>query len=162
MRFPLLVLFLIFLATSPSLAQGNSAGAQNESGQGNGGGQSQGGGPGNETGQGNSGNQGNNGQNSGNGNGAANAANPRGEIAGDGTIHYTPDHARDAVKAGQAVSLGSLLPDIEARAPGEIIDAELLNVRGFLVYAIRVLRDTGRVTTEYYYAQSGRYIGSEP
>ncbi|WP_156385953.1 PepSY domain-containing protein [Devosia sp. Root685] len=80
----------------------------------------------------------------------------------NGTIHHTQDYARDAVSAGKAVSLASLLPDLQERAVGEVIDAELLNVQNILVYSIKVLRPNGRVTQEYYYAQSGRFIGSEP
>jgi hypothetical protein len=71
------------------------------------------------------------------------------------------DFAREAVNAGQAVSLISLVPDIQERTSGEIIDAEMLNVRGMLVYAVRVLQPSGRVTSEFYYARSGIYIGSE-
>jgi len=54
------------------------------------------------------------------------------------------------------------LPDLAQRAGTNVIDAEMLSIRGFLVYSIRVLRANGTVTTEYYYAQSGRFIGSEP
>jgi hypothetical protein len=43
-----------------------------------------------------------------------------------------------------------------------MIDAQLLRVRGFMVYALRVMSPQGRVTTEYYYARSGAFIGSEP
>ncbi|WP_156351765.1 MULTISPECIES: hypothetical protein [unclassified Devosia] len=77
-------------------------------------------------------------------------------------MHYSTDYARDAVNAGRAVSLSSLLPDLAQRAGTNVIDAEMLSIRGFLVYSIRVLRANGTVTTEYYYAQSGRFIGSEP
>ena len=75
--------------------------------------------------------------------------------------YLSQDFAREAVNAGQAVSLISLVPDIQARTGGEIIDAEMLNVRGMLVYAVRVLQPSGRVTSEFYYARSGIYIGSE-
>ena len=53
------------------------------------------------------------------------------------------------------------MPDLQARSEGSVIDAELLNVQGILVYSVKVLRTDGRVTQEYYYAQSGRFIGSE-
>ncbi|WEJ56897.1 hypothetical protein [Devosia sp. FJ2-5-3] len=135
---------------------GKSAGQNNNTGhsegQGKGNGQANGDGQSNGNGQGN-------GKGSGSSSGKAPA---RTRVDPDGTVHYTPDHARDAVNAGQAVSLTSLMPDLQARTTGKLIDAELLNVRGFLVYAIKVLRDTGQVTTEYYYAQSGRFIGTEP
>lgn len=137
---------------------GKSAGQSNDNngghskGQGKGNGQADGDGQSNGNGQGN-------GKGSGSSSGKVHAHT---RVDPDGTVHYSPDHARDAVNAGQAVSLTSLMPDLQARTTGELIDAELLNVRGFLVYAIKVLRDTGQVTTEYYYAQSGRFIGTEP
>lgn len=141
---------------------GKSAGQNNDNNSGQN--QGQGKGNGNANGQANGDGQSNgNGQGNGKGSGSRSGKVPADtRVDPDGTVHYTPDHARDAVNAGQAVSLTSLMPDLQARTTGELIDAELLNVRGFLVYAIKVLRDTGQVTTEYYYAQSGRFIGTEP
>lgn len=140
MRFIPLVLCLIVAATLPALAQGKGQGK----GQGNeqseaGNGQSQ------ASGQANG-----NSQNNGNGGGAA---------ASRGGP-YAPDYAREAVNAGEAVGLGNLLPDLKERTAGEVIDAELLRVDGILVYAVRVLRTDGVVTTEYYAARSGRFMGS--
>jgi len=178
MRVLVFILTLLCLATSPALAQngqgngggngnGNSGGngQENGSGNGNGNGPGQNSGQGNGNGNGNSGSQGK-GQNNGNSNGQGNQGNQGGgpgpATGQNGTIHYTQDHARDAVSAGKAVSLASLLPDLQERAGGEVIDAELLNIQNILVYSIKVLRPNGRVTQEYYYAQSGRFIGSEP
>jgi uncharacterized membrane protein YkoI len=155
---------------------GNGQNNGNGNGQGNGNDRGSGQGNGNSHGQGASDqNNGNGNQNSGNGQGSENGSDKKESpatseqpsstadpIDEETAIHQTPDVARDAVNAGQAVSLGSLLPDLEARKAGDVIDAELLEVQGFLVYAVKVLRGDGQVTTEYYYAQSGRFIGSEP
>lgn len=136
MRIIPLVLCLIVATTLPALAQGKGQGnEQSEAGNG----QSQ------ASGQANG-----NSQNNGNGGGAA---------ASRGGP-YAPDYAREAVNAGEAVGLGNLLPDLKARTAGEVIDAELLRVDGILVYAVRVLRTDGVVTTEYYAARSGRFMGS--
>ena len=146
---------------------GNSNAGGNGNGNSNGSGASNAGGNGNAVGNGN-GNAG------GNGNGVAGAI---GHIVENGgaalpggsqlpvqetAVAFSEDEARDAVNAGHTVSLGSLLPDVVQRTGGELIDAQLLRVDGFLVYALKVLSAEGRVTTEYYYAQSGRFIGSEP
>lgn len=137
---------------------GKSAGQNDDHNSGHSKGQDKGNGQANGDGQSNG-----KGQGSGKGSGSSSGeVSTHTRVDPDGTVHYTPDHARDAVNSGQAVSLTSLMPDLQARTTGELIDAELLNVRGFLVYAIKVLRDTGQVTTEYYYAKSGRFIGTEP
>jgi len=75
---------------------------------------------------------------------------------------FTDDAARDAVYAGQAVGLGSLLPDIAQRTSGTVIDASMQSRNGTLIYSIRVLRPDGRVTTELYDATTGSYVGSSP
>ena len=137
----------------PSENSGNENG--NSQASGNAGGNS---GNGNGPSNANAGNSGNGPGSGGNGLGASTPAN----TDANGTVHYSQDDARDAVSAGKAVSLASLLPDLQARAGGEVIDAELLRVQNILVYAIKVLRPDGLVTQEYYYAQSGRFIGSEP
>lgn len=142
---------------------GNGNGPTENSGNGNGNSQGSGnagGNSGNGNGQSNAnaGNSGNGPGSGGNGLGSSTPAN----TDANGTVHYSQDDARDAVSTGKAVSLASLLPDLQERAGGEIIDAELIRVQNILVYVVKVLRLNGRVTQEYYYAQSGRFIGSEP
>jgi hypothetical protein len=164
-----LILTLLCLAASPALAQDNGQGNGYGQGNGNGNGIGNGSGQGNgkangqENGNGNanardSGNGGNNGNGKGGGGGTDTSAN----TDANGTIHYSQDYARDVVNAGRAVSLASLMPELQARSEGSVIDAELLGVQGILVYSVKVLRTDGRVTQEYFYAQSGRFIGSEP
>ena len=165
----ILMLTLLCLAASPTLAQdgkGNGQGNGNANGQQNGnGGSNNGNGPGQNNGVGNgNGNAGNSGNSGSNGNGQGGGAGNSTPANTDakGTVRYSQDYARDVVNAGRAVSLASLMPELQARSEGSVIDAELLNVQGILVYSVKVLRTDGRVTQEYYYAQSGRFIGSEP
>lgn len=189
MRVFVLILTLLCLAASPALAQdngqgngngrgngnanGNDNGRENGNGGGNNGngngpdqnsgnGNSQSNGNGNSQGNANAGNGGNDGNN-GNGQGSGNVSTgTSANTDAGGTVHYSQDYARDVVNAGRAVSLASLMPELQARSEGSVIDAELLKVQGILVYSVKVLRTDGRVTQEYYYAQSGRFIGSEP
>lgn len=151
--------------------QGNGGSAQDNQGQGNGNSGQGNNGQGPDSNNGNNGNTGNgqangNGQGHGNGNGQGNANGNSGKADTAVPSPETPlseDEVLDAVKAGRVVSLSSLVPDLEQRSGGgELIDAELRKVDGFLVYAVKVLAADGRVTTDYYYAQSGRFIGSEP
>ena len=70
----------------------------------------------------------------------------------------TERDALDAVQLGRAVSLSAILPDVRARTGGEIINAQLQQAGSFLLYAVTVLAPDGKVTTEYYYARSGRHV----
>lgn len=174
MRFTGLAFILIAAIATPAYAQnngngqGNGGNAQDNQGQDNGNSGQGNNGQGPDSNNGNTGNgQANgNGQGHGNGNGQGNAHGNSGKADTAAPSPETPlseDEVLDAVKAGRVVSLSSLVPDLEQRSGGgELIDAELRKVDGFLVYAVKVLAADGRVTTDYYYAQSGRFIGSEP
>ena len=151
-----LSLILMIISVSSALAQGPGPHQGDHPGPGDNLGGSAGG-----NGQGSANGPGNGNATAGQGKADPSEVAPGPDVVPDSALRYTPDHARDAVNAGKAVTLGSLLPDLNARGSGEVIDAEMLNVNGFLVYAIKVLRPNGLVTTEYYYAQSGRFIGSE-
>ncbi len=76
-------------------------------------------------------------------------------------VILTEDQALEAVKARQAEPLSSLAQSAMERTGGKVIDAQLLRVGEILVYAVKVLAPGGRLTTEYYYARSGVFIGSE-
>ena len=65
----------------------------------------------------------------------------------------------EAVEAGRAVSLSTILPDLRTRTGGEVINAQLQQAGAFLLYAVTVLTPEGRVATEYYYARSGLHVG---
>lgn len=64
-----------------------------------------------------------------------------------------------AVEAGRAVELSTILPDVRSRTGGDVINAQLQQVGGFLIYAVTVLTPSGQVLTEHYYARTGAYIG---
>ena len=172
MRIIGLAFVLVAAIATPAYAQnngngqGNGGGAQDNQGQGNGNTGQGNNGQGPDSNNGNIGNGQANGNGQGHGNGQGNANGNAGKADTAAPSPETPlseDEVLDAVKAGRVVSLSSLVPDLEQRSGGgELIDAELRKVDGFLVYAVKVLAADGRVTTDYYYAQSGRFIGSEP
>ncbi|MCF1742710.1 PepSY domain-containing protein [Paradevosia shaoguanensis] len=172
MRFTGLAFILIAAIATPAYAQnsgngqGNGGNAQDNQGQGNGNSGQGNNGQGPDSNNGNTGNGQANGNGQGHGNGQGNAHGNSGKVDTAAPSPETPlseDEVLDAVKAGRVVSLSSLVPDLEQRSGGgELIDAELRKVDGFLVYAVKVLAADGRVTTDYYYAQSGRFIGSGP
>ncbi|MFD1941729.1 PepSY domain-containing protein [Paradevosia shaoguanensis] len=172
MRFTGLAFILIAAIANPAYAQnngngqGNGGNAQDNQGQDNGNSGQGNNGQGPDSNNGNTGNGQANGNGQGHGNGQGNAHGNSGKADTAAPSPETPlseDEVLDAVKAGRVVSLSSLVPDLEQRSGGgELIDAELRKVDGFLVYAVKVLAADGRVTTDYYYAQSGRFIGSEP
>ena len=82
---------------------------------------------------------------------------PGGPVAATGEEQSESD-VLAAVEAGKAVPLSTILPDLRARTGGEVIDANLQQVGSFLLYAVTVLTPAGKVSTEYYYARSGRYV----
>ena len=73
-------------------------------------------------------------------------------------VELSESDALQAVKAGEAVPLQSLLPDVRARTGGEIINAQLQQVGGSLLYTIKVLTPDGKVMAEYYHARSGLHV----
>ncbi|MDB5615650.1 MAG: hypothetical protein JWQ22_3303 [Devosia sp.] len=150
---------------------GNAGGNANENAGGNGNSASEANGNSNAGGNGN----GNNGGSQGIGNAGQNGT---GDAApGIGTVTTSPSSETPnapsvpaaspelsesdvlaAVESGRAVALSTILPDIRSRTGGEVINAELQQVRGFLLYAVTVLTPTGKVSTEYYYALSGQHV----
>lgn len=158
----------------PGSGNGNANGVGNGSGQGNDQGDSSN--DGNGQGSGNSGNgQGNangsgqgNSHGTGNGNaGGATSAAPVGAGSGAPSVleeaptkglEQSESDVLAAVEAGKAVPLSSLMPDVRTRTGGQIINAELVQAGGSLLYAVRVLAPDGRVSTEYYDARSGQYV----
>ncbi len=73
----------------------------------------------------------------------------------------SPDDALAMVQTQQALPLSDLAAIVRQRSGAEMIDAELLKVGQMLVYAIKVIDPAQRLSVQYYYARSGRYIGSE-
>jgi hypothetical protein len=144
----------------------NSAGGN---GNGNGPGNNSSGGNGNGNGPGAS-SAGGNGKGNGSGNGPGNhgsGGNPRpgnapGHPAGPaGTPKGLPDNevARRAVKSGAAKPLAEIIETAKKTNPGEILDARLVTVRGFLLYELKVL--SGHTVRKiYFYARSGLPVSS--
>lgn len=175
------LLFLALAAPQPAWAQGNG----NGQGNGNSGGNANSNAGGSSIGNANS-NAGGNGNANANANANENSSNPQGGNAGgqsgkgigvvdqvlEGSALSSPDDAVSAsssvelsesevlaaVEAGTAVALSTILPDVRTRTGGEVINAQLEQVRGFLLYAVTVLTPEGKVTTEYYYARSGQHV----
>lgn len=109
-----------------------------------------------------------------NGNGQGNGLGPDGTDShgkpneqGKPTENLPPDPPRElseedalaAVRAGRAVELAAILPDVRSRTGGEVINAQLLQAGDFLIYAVTVLTPSGQVLTERYYARSGLPVG---
>jgi len=63
-----------------------------------------------------------------------------------------------AVQSNRALPLEDILTRARLVAEGEIIDAQLIQVRRILVYQIKVLGKSGDVSELYFYARSGALV----
>ena len=162
----LLVLLLVATFTVPGAAQG----------QGRAGEQGVGAVPDSES---NSGNGGSGGQGKGNANGLTldstmergapgggktnpNAPDmPAGNTPSGKAVSLSPDEALVMVRTKRALPLTDLTEIVRQRSGAEMVDAELLRIDQMLIYGIKVIDPAGRLSVQYYYARSGRYIGSE-
>ena len=155
---------------------GNNAGGGNDSSNGNGNGNS-GGNNGNGNRNGNGGGNANaNGNGGGNGNGIGRETAPgqvrksgaSGSGSGRGTssggsaqpqvVTLDQQSALDVVRSARAMPLEAIVNIVRKSAPGELIDAKLIEVSGTLIYEIRLLETGGKVERLYYYARSGRRV----
>ena len=66
--------------------------------------------------------------------------------------------ALKAVQSNRALPLEDILTRARLVAEGEIIDAQLIQVRRILVYQIKVLGKSGDVQELYFYARSGALV----
>jgi hypothetical protein len=66
--------------------------------------------------------------------------------------------ALKAVQSHRALPLEDILVRARLVADGEIIDAQLIQVRRILVYEIKVLGKSGDVSKLYFYARSGALV----
>jgi hypothetical protein len=100
-------------------------------------------------GKGGKGKSGGNGGNSGNASNSGNSSNARAASqsaepdAADGVLDQ--DATLEAVRQGEALPLRTLLPEIERRYRGDVIDAVLRKKGRKLVYTLKVLSPEGRV-----------------
>jgi hypothetical protein len=67
----------------------------------------------------------------------------------------TQDEAVTAVSNKKILPLERILVAARLFTDGEVIDAKLINVKGFLLYDLRVLEPDGDVSDLYFYARSG-------
>lgn len=158
----LLALLLAVSLAQPSFGQGNGNGESqgvNGHDQGNTG-NGQGGNNGNGSGSNSSGGQGN----TGNGQTPAPTASsnaPSNDAPANQNVELSQEEASAVVAEGSALSLATIVRSLAERTPGDVVDASLLQVGPTLVYAVKVLSPAGRLSTEYYHADTGRFIGSE-
>ena len=76
----------------------------------------------------------------------------------NGTATSEQEAALAAVKSQHALSLDKIYAAARQYANGDIIDAQLVTVRGFLLYDLKVLDTKGDVSDLYFYAQSGKIV----
>ena len=65
------------------------------------------------------------------------------------------DRARRAVEEGRILPLKEILARAQGAYPGQVIEAELEDEGGMVVYEIKILAADGRVTKLYYNAATG-------
>lgn len=71
------------------------------------------------------------------------------------------DFALEAVRSKRALPLADILATARQTVPGEVIDARLVTIRGFLVYEVKSMTGDGHVGLSYYYAGSGRKVSTD-
>lgn len=68
------------------------------------------------------------------------------------------DRARRAVEEGRILPLKEILARVQAVSPGQVIEAELENEGGIIVYEIKVLTGDNRVIKLSYNAATGELL----
>jgi uncharacterized membrane protein YkoI len=68
------------------------------------------------------------------------------------------DRARRAVEEGRILPLKDILARAEASHPGQLLEAELEDEHGALIYELKVLATDGRVVRLYYDARTGELL----
>lgn len=68
------------------------------------------------------------------------------------------DRARRAVEEGRILPLKEILARAQGAYPGQVIEAELEDEGGMVVYEIKILAADGRVTKLYYNAATGELL----
>ena len=86
---------------------------------------------------------------------------PESSSGGQGIQPLGQEGALRAVQSNRALPLADILTRARLVAEGEIIDAQLIQVRRILVYAIKVLGKSGDVRELYFYARSGALVTPE-
>lgn len=81
--------------------------------------------------------------------------------SGAGVQRLGQEGALQAVKSNRALPLEDILTRARLVAHGEIIDAQLIQVRRILLYEIKVLGRSGDVSELYFYARSGALVAQK-
>lgn len=68
------------------------------------------------------------------------------------------ERARRAVQAGEVLPLRTILDNVARDYPGDIIETELEESHGAIVYEIKVISPEGRVMKVYYDARTGSLL----
>jgi uncharacterized membrane protein YkoI len=68
------------------------------------------------------------------------------------------ERVRAARQAGRVLPLTALLARVEAEHPGEVLEVELEDEHGRLIYEIKLLRPGGRLTELHYDAATGKPV----
>lgn len=68
------------------------------------------------------------------------------------------DRVRRAVEEGRILPLKDILARCEARHPGQLLEAELEDEHGALIYELKVLGADGRVVKLYFDAGTGELL----
>ena len=68
------------------------------------------------------------------------------------------DRARRAVEEGRILPLKEILARAQGAYPGQVIEAELEDEGGLVVYEIKILTTDGRVMKLYYNAATGELL----
>lgn len=80
----------------------------------------------------------------------------------DGHRHgHDHDRARRAVEEGRILPLKDIIARAETAYPGQLIEAELEEERGVMVYEIKLLTTDGRVMKLHYDARTGELLRSK-
>lgn len=68
------------------------------------------------------------------------------------------DDARDAVRSGRSLPLGAIVNQVKRSQPGRLLDADLSDRGGRLVYRLRWMTPNGNVLNMTVDARSGRVL----
>lgn len=77
---------------------------------------------------------------------------------GDGAATLDQNGAIEAVESRRALPLEQIMTKARLHTQGEIVDAQLVSVKGFLLYELKVVEANGDVDELYFYALSGERV----
>lgn len=66
--------------------------------------------------------------------------------------------AIEAVRSNRALPLEAIMTRARFHTQGEIVDAQLISLKGFLLYELKVVEANGDVDELYFYALSGELV----